>query len=131
MLKLGLLQASSHRYHVVESGARRLTPVDADDLQGQVCGILRHAKMLRSNLTRDQRTALKQLRGVEDEVILQADKGNVTVVMRCDYNGKMEEMLGTGTYGKLRGNHTVVSCPDPTQFTRGEGVWCHKSKSLG
>ena len=26
----------------------------------------------------------------------------------------------------------LVSCPDPpTQLTRGEGVWCHKSKSLG
>ena len=23
---------------------------------------------------------------------------------RCDYGRKMEEMLGTGTYGKLRGN---------------------------
>ena len=22
----------------------------------------------------------------------------------------------------------LVSCPDPTQLTRGEGVWCHKSK---
>ena len=26
---------------------------------------------------------------------------------------------------------SVVSCPDPTQLTREEGVWCHKSKSLG
>ena len=26
---------------------------------------------------------------------------------------------------------SLVSCPDPTQLTRGEGVWCHKSKSLG
>ena len=25
----------------------------------------------------------------------------------------------------------LVSCPDPTQLTRREGVWCHKSKSLG
>ena len=25
----------------------------------------------------------------------------------------------------------VVSCPDPTQLTRGEGVWCHKSECLG
>ena len=26
---------------------------------------------------------------------------------RCDYGRKMEEMLGTGTYGKLRGNPTA------------------------
>ena len=51
-------------------------------------------KVPRSNLTRDQTTVLKELRGLEDEVILPADKGNVTVmVRRCDYNDKMEQML--------------------------------------
>ena len=25
----------------------------------------------------------------------------------------------------------LVSCPDPTQLTRGEGIWCHKSECLG
>ena len=25
---------------------------------------------------------------------------------------------------------SIVSCPDPTQLTRREGVWCHKSKSF-
>ena len=70
-----------------------------------VCGILRLAKVLRSNLMKEQRTALKKLRGIEDEVILPVDKGNSTMTMRrCDYNGKMEEMLGTGTYRKLRGD---------------------------
>ena len=59
----------------VESGARKLTPEDADDLRGRVCGILRRAKVPRSNLTKEQRTALKELRGLEDEVILPADKG--------------------------------------------------------
>ena len=47
-----------------------------------VCGILRCAKLPRSNLTKEQRTALKELRGIEDEVILPADKGNATVMMR-------------------------------------------------
>ena len=69
----------------------------------------RRTKVQRSNLTRDQRTVLKELRGLEDEVFLPVDKGNVTVVMRrCDYDGKMEEMLGTGTYGKLRGDPTAT-----------------------
>ena len=31
---------------------------------------------------KDQRIALKELRGLEDEVILPADKGNTTVMMR-------------------------------------------------
>ena len=92
----------------VDSGARKLTPEDADDLRGRVCGILRRAKVPRSNLTKEQRTALKELRGLEDEVILPADTENATVMMRgCDYDGKME-MLGTGTYGKLRGDPTAT-----------------------
>ena len=41
-------------------------------------------------------------------MILPADKGNATVMIRCDYDGKMEEMLGTGTYGKLRGDPTAT-----------------------
>ena len=64
--------------------------------------------MPRSNLTKDQRIALEELRGLEDEVILPADKGNATVMMRrCDYDGKME-MLGTGTCGKLKGDPTAT-----------------------
>ena len=93
----------------VESGARRLSPEDADDLRRRVCGILRQVKVPRSNLTREHRTALKEFKGLKDEVILPADKGNATVIMRrCDYDGKMEEMLGTGTYGKLRGDPTAT-----------------------
>ena len=47
----------------------------------------------RSNLTRDQRTVLKELRGLENDVF-PVDKANVTMVIRrCDYDGKMEEML--------------------------------------
>ena len=34
-----------------------------------------HAKVPKSNLTKEQRTALKELWGLEDEVILPADKG--------------------------------------------------------
>ena len=42
-----------------------------------------------------------------DEVILTSNKGNVTVMMRCDYDVKMEEMLGTDTDGKLSTNVPV------------------------
>ena len=63
--------------------------------------------MPRNNLTKDQKTVLMDLRGLEDEVILPVDKGNATMIMRrCDYHRKME-MLRTGTYGKLRGNPTA------------------------
>ena len=44
-------------------------------------GVLRQAKVPRSYLTREQRTALKELKGLKDEVILPADE-NATVMMR-------------------------------------------------
>ena len=63
---------------------------------GCVCGILRRAKVLRSNFIKT-----KGLKELKDEVILPADKRNVTMMTRsCDYDRKME-MLGTGTYGRL------------------------------
>ena len=52
--------------------------------------------MPRSNTTKDQRIALMELRELEEEVILPADKGNITVMMRCGHDGKMEEMLMLG-----------------------------------
>ena len=56
--------------------------------------------MPRSNLTREQKTALKELKGLEDEVVLPVDKGNATVMTRrCDYDGKMEKMLGQALMG--------------------------------
>ena len=60
----------------VQSGARRLSPEGADDLRGRVCGILRRSKVPKSNLTEDQRTALKEIKKLKDKVILPADKGN-------------------------------------------------------
>ena len=77
---------------------KRSSPEDADNLQGWVCRIVTCLKVPRSNLTRDQRTVLKEFRGLEDEVILQTIKGNATMMMRsCDYDRKMKEMLGTST----------------------------------
>ena len=61
---------------VVEEGAQQLKEEDAEDLRGRVCGVLRHAKPPKDNLTKEQKKALKELRSLEDEVILPADKGN-------------------------------------------------------
>ena len=91
----------------VESGTSlKLTLEDADDQRGCVCETLRRVKVPWSNLTRDQRTAVKELMGLEDEVILPADKRNATV--RCDYDRKTEGMLRTDTYRKLRGDPTAA-----------------------
>ena len=89
-------------------GGWHIKGVEAKDLRGQVCGILRHAKLLQDNLTKEQRKALKELRQI-DELILLADKGNATVLMtREDYDTKMRGMIETATYRQLGKDPTVT-----------------------
>ena len=91
----------------IESGARKLDEASADDLRGRVCGILRNAKLPKSNLAIEHRTALKELKAMEGIVILPADKGNATVVMeRDEYDSKMSELLNSTTYKKLKKDPT-------------------------
>lgn len=86
-------------------GARIWSLKDADDLQGRVCRILRHVKVPRNNLTKNERIVRKVLRGLEDKVIiLPVEEEAVTVVIRCNYNSKIGEMLRTVTYGKMKGD---------------------------
>ena len=87
----------------VEEGARQWNKEDAEDLRGWVCGILRRAKSPKDNLSQEQRKALKELRSLENEVILPTDKGDATVMMtREDYDMKMKRMLSTVTYKQLK-----------------------------
>ena len=94
---------------VVEEGAQQLKEEDAEDLRGRVCGVLRHAKPPKDNLTKEQKKALKELRSLEDEVILPADKGNATVMMtRENYDTKLRGMLETATYRQLKKDLTAA-----------------------
>ena len=50
-------------------------------------------------MTRQQMKAVRELKAMDDVVILPADKGNSTVVMeKEEYNKKMMELLNTDTY---------------------------------
>ena len=93
---------------VVEEGARGLREEEADVLRGRVCGIRRRAMLPMDKLTQKQRKALKELRGLDDEVILPADKGNATVVMKEDYETKIRGMLETSTYRQLQRHPTAT-----------------------
>ena len=93
----------------VEEDAQQLKEEDAEDLRGRFCRILRHAKPPKDNLTKEQRKALKELRGLEDEVILPVDKGNATVMMaRENYDTKLRGMLETATYRQLKKDFTAA-----------------------
>ena len=98
----------------IESGTRGLLrrkllgKVEVNDLRGRICGALKKLKPPSTNMTKEQKSALKDLRAMEGVTILPADKGKATVVMeREEYDSKMMELLLSSTYRKLP--------TDPTQ----------------
>ena len=93
----------------VETATTKLDEDAADDLRMRVCGVIRKARPPAPNLSRQQRIALKELKQLENVVILPADKGNATVLMtREEYNSKMEELLSTDTYRMLKKDPTAA-----------------------
>ena len=91
----------------VEEVVGQLPKDDGDNLWGRVCGLLRNARLPRDNMKKGHWKVLKELRSLEDEVILPADKGNATVVMKkSDYDEKMLD--DTNTYRKLQKDPTTT-----------------------
>ena len=71
--------------------------------------MLRKAKPLVHNLSRQQRIALKELKQMKDIAILPADNGNATVLMtRDEHNSKLEDLLNTNTYRRLKKDLTAA-----------------------
>ena len=65
-----------------------------NSLRTEVTKALKNAKPPKSNLSKDERIALKELSKDNDIVIVPADKGRSTVVMnKSDYNTKMNKLL--------------------------------------
>ena len=69
----------------------------------------KESQVPKDNLTSKQRMALKELRALEDQVILPADKGNATVIMtKEDYDAKLRGMLDISTYKRLKRDPTAT-----------------------
>ena len=81
---------------------------EASQLRAEVVGALKSTNNAKSNITKEERQALKQLQKEESILILPADKGRATVVLdKQEYKEKVNIMLSDQkTYEKL--NH------DPT-----------------
>ena len=59
---------------------------NAVELRAKVVGIIKHAKPPVSNISRDEREALKNLKADKDIIVLPADKGRASVVLnKQDY----------------------------------------------
>ncbi|XP_060529935.1 uncharacterized protein LOC132704141 [Cylas formicarius] len=67
------------------------------------------AKPPKTNLTRSEGLALRSLNTDEDIIILPADKGNATVLLKTEeYDRKIEELLDPGSYKPLKKDPTQV-----------------------
>ncbi|XP_041484607.1 uncharacterized protein LOC121431166 [Lytechinus variegatus] len=93
----------------VEPKLRFLSKEAANAIRLKVTNALSDAKPPKQNLSKQERSAIRDLRRNQAIHILQADKGNATVIMDQDaYDDKIEEILqDKDTYSKLN--------RDPTQ----------------
>ena len=67
---------------------------DRPSLRAEVTGILRNAKPPKSNISKDERAAIKSLKKKDSILIMGADKGRSTVVLDKDnYEEKVHKML--------------------------------------
>ena len=86
-----------------EIACRALPPSKAQSLRGEVVKCLKKAKAPRSNISKEERIALQELKRDRNIITLPADKGRAIVLLnREEYDKKMLELLkDTKTYSKL------------------------------
>ena len=90
-----------------EPALQHLNKTTADDVRIQLYQVLKQAKPPKTNISRQELAAIKNLRQDQSIHILPADKGNATVVMdKVDYDNKVTDILSTPTYRPLRKDPT-------------------------
>ena len=95
----------------VETAVKRLDPEAADLVRREVNATLRRARPPRSNISREQRVALRSLREDRSIMILPADKGRASVVLDATtYRSKMDDLITSGPYRKLAKDPTDRLC---------------------
>ncbi|CAB4026296.1 Hypothetical predicted protein, partial [Paramuricea clavata] len=116
VLALGLNFAVVPRVLPKEEFVQRLEPKlyhmtndEASNIRVQITEALRRATLPASNLTKNEKDALKNLRADKSIHILKADKGNATVILdRLEYDNKILALLNTSTYKELKRDPTAT-----------------------
>ena len=87
---------------------RGLSESAKDNIRSRIASTIQSASLPGSNLTKDERQALKRLKTDENIVILPADKGPLTVVVdKTDYYDKMDALVNDKqTYEVLKRDPT-------------------------
>ena len=87
-----------------EVACKKVPEADRATLRAKIASVLKSSKPPESNLTVDERKAIKELQKKDDIIILPADKGKATCILdRDSYEKKVNSMLtDTKTYGVLQ-----------------------------
>ena len=102
-------EAIASSVETVLSRQRELSESAKDNIRSRIASTIQSTSLPDSNLTKDERQALKRLKTDENiSVILPADKGRVTVVMdKTDYYDKMDVLVNDKqTYQVLKRDPT-------------------------
>ena len=93
----------------IETACQSLDVKSAEELRSDMYRVLRHPCQLRTTLSKEEMTAIKQLKADKDRIILTADKGVVLVVMdQKDYIEKAKELLqDPNTYKTITSDPTI------------------------
>ena len=83
----------------VESACQRLLEQDAQELRAEINYLLKKAKIPRSNITKEEKKALKELREDKERMVLTTDKRVAMMVMdRKEYLDKVEGLFAQLAY---------------------------------
>ena len=114
-----------------EAAIRELPPDAAEEIRSECSRILQRAKPPQSNIASKERQAIKKLNRDKDILILPADKGNATVIMKTtDYNGKILDILNTNDYKKVTRDPTAQILRKTNQLIRSSTLHTDTKKRL-
>ena len=86
----------------IETICSKLKEDDVAELRGEINGILKKGKIPKSNLDKEERKALHQLRKDKDRVILTVDRGVTMVVLdKEDCINEAKDLLNTPVYKEI------------------------------
>ena len=91
----------------IENACNQLPQSKVEELRGEIKSVLKKIHPPRSNITREERKAIDELRRDNTKMILTTDKGVSMVVMdRDDYHQKAEALLQESTYQPIPNDPT-------------------------
>ena len=92
----------------IERVCQSLTQGEGEELRAEVKAIMKKTKPPKSNISKEEARAIKELKKDQDRMVLTADKGVSMVVMdREEYERKSKDLLNQPTYRVLPSDPTT------------------------